>query len=161
PIALFSGLVMVAAVLLTLVRYPGELLTLRSLGPLGFYGVVVALSTLGLRALLRYLRRREITVGTDGIAWTGRARGRFGAHEAIASVERDAWGVLLRLAGGGTAHLPLRPRRRAPLPTADAPTGDAGVDAHLRERATLIQRIEEARAAGGTSARALALLDRS
>jgi hypothetical protein len=123
---------------------------------------IAVVASIGAVVLGRYLRRQEVLVGTDGIVVLEPFRRRTIPHDTILGVERHAWGVLLRLAGGRSQLLPVRARPLGPLPEGDAPTGDPGVDADLEHRATLLRRIEEARSVGGSSAgaRVLDVLDR-
>jgi hypothetical protein len=115
----------------------------------GIECLIAAGASFGTMALFRSLRRRDVIVGTDGIAVVDPFRRRYFAHDSITGVEHHGSGVLLRLAGGRSHLLPVRALGLGALPAGDAPTGDPRVDADLERRATLLQRIDEARAVGG------------
>ncbi|APR86696.1 hypothetical protein A7982_12045 [Minicystis rosea] len=160
-VVLISLLGMMGAIcMLTWAR--GDLFRLKTLLVLGILGGLSTLLTIAARFLHRFLRPGEVVVGTDGILVREPSRQRFFAHDSIVGVERHGSGVKLRLAAGGSRLLSVRAARLGPLPNSDAPTGDARVDRDLEARATLLQRIVDARAVGGGSAgsRASELLER-
>ena len=95
---------------------------------------VVAVFALLVRALIP----RQIVIGTDGIA-VPRAFGEtFVAHDQIAEVVSTVGAVVLRIRGSTPMRLPTGSRYGGPRPRA-----------HESVHTALLNRIEEARAAGG------------
>jgi hypothetical protein len=109
---------------------------------------------------MRLLGRREVVIGTDGIVIPGFLRRRFIPHSTVAGIERDGFGIVLRLRDGGSVRLPVRAARRAPLPLDPPAPGASSEDAELRE--VLYRRIHDAMSvrAGPVASRALDELER-
>jgi hypothetical protein len=129
----------------------GDLVSFAVRGALG--AGFVSLSAM----LMRYLRRRELLIGTDGIA-LGK---RFIAHRDIAAVTRTGWGQELTLHDGTTVALPVRRRRKPALDDAPpAPGSGDALDHELRE--ALGARLAAARAGSASSleSRTLEALER-
>jgi hypothetical protein len=133
--------------------------------------LLVALTTLsvvGVRSIARYLRRREVIVGTDGVALEGFGKRRFVSYSRVRRVARDPRGVRLYLNDGVSVLLPTLADANAPLPVTagvdatfdptSAPRGiprGVSVDELYRKdlarREALFERIEQAMAARGQS----------
>lgn len=99
------------------------------------------LASIGVFGVLRVLRRREVTVGDDGVAIRGIVRTRFVPYATLSRVTKDDEGVRLHEKNGGDELLP------------PAPGGDA-----------LFERIHEAmarRSGNEMPEGALELLDRN
>ncbi|MFS8071866.1 MAG: hypothetical protein ACMG6S_36310, partial [Byssovorax sp.] len=127
-----------------------------------------ALSLLGVRWLARFVRRREVTVGTDGIALTGFGRHRFIAYSRVRRIARVPQGVRLFLNDSVSVLLPTIADARAPLPITpgvDAPfdptsakrllARGASVEELYRKdvtrREALFERVDQAMRARGQS----------
>ena len=127
-----------------------------------------ALSIVGVRLLSRFLRRREVIVGTDGVALEGFGRRRFVSYSRVRRVARDPRGVRLYLNDGVSMLLPTLAESGAPLPVTpgmDAPFDPASVKRgiprgvpvgdlyrkDLARREALFERIEKAMQARGQS----------
>lgn len=139
-----------------------------------------ALSLFGVRFLARFLRRREVVVGTDGVAIEGFGKRRFLAYSRVRRIARDPRGVRLYLKDGVSMLLPTLAEANAPLPIApgvDAPVDPASIqrgiprslileNLHRKDvarREALFERIDQAMRAQGQSRVAhvqLAELDR-
>lgn len=107
--------------------------------------------------LLRYLRSRELVIGTDGLAFGGR----FVRHRDIVSVRTFGHGVRLGLRDGSILLLPVRGQIRPPLPLDPPDPGSADAAGHeLRE--ALLTRIVDARSvpAAAPESQALQALER-
>ncbi|MEP7124364.1 MAG: hypothetical protein ABJE95_25780 [Byssovorax sp.] len=129
---------------------------------------LTAFSTVGVRFLARFLRRREVIVGTDGVALEGFGKRRFVSYSRVRRVARDPRGVRLYLNDGVSVLLPTLTDANAPLPVtagvdapfdpASAPRGlprgvsiDALYRKDLARREALFERIEQAMQARGQS----------
>jgi hypothetical protein len=141
---------------------------------------LTAFSLLGVRWLARFIRQREVIVGTDGIALTGFGRHRFIAYSRVRRIARVAQGVRLFLNDSVSVLLPTIADAGAPLPLTpgvDAPRDPASakplfargasIEALYRRdvtrRETLFDRVDQAMRARGqsrVSAVQLAELDR-
>jgi len=107
--------------------------------------------------LFRFMRSRQVVVGTDGVVFRGALWKRFVPYKDIARVRRHSHGVLLGLKRGKRFLLPVRAAilRGMPLqpPRTVARANAAVLDENLVRREILFRRIEEARASrGGSSA---------
>ena len=126
------------------------------------------LSVVGVRFLARFLRRREVIVGTDGVALEGFGKRRFVSYSRVRRVARDPRGVRLYLNDGVSVLLPTLTESNAPLPVTpgvDAPLDPASVKRgiprgvpvddlyrkDLARREALFERIEQAMQARGQS----------
>lgn len=120
----------------------------------------------GARGVSRFLQRREVVVGADGIAVEGFGKRIFVAHDQVATVRRDPHGVKLELRNGKSLLLPTLCESLVPLPTVAGarlklgamateipdlfPSGVSREELYKRDvarRETLIDRIELARSA--------------
>ena len=139
-----------------------------------------AFSLLGIRWLASFVRRREVTVGTDGIALTGFGRHSFIAYSRVRRIARVPHGVRLFLNDSVSVLLPTIAEAGAPLPITpgvDAPLDPASVkrifarsvsaeELYRRDvtrREALFDRVDQAMRARGqsrVSAVQLAELDR-
>ncbi|MDI3289523.1 hypothetical protein [Polyangium sp. 15x6] len=107
-------------------------------------------------ALFRFMRGRQVVVGTDGIVFHGFFGRKLVPSTEIESVQRHAFGVLLGLRRGKTLLLPVRARVRGPLPLTPPPAVayDSNVlelDENIIRREILFRRLEEASLARGQS----------
>lgn len=120
----------------------------------------------GVRRVSRFLQRREVIVGADGITIEGFSTRSFIAHDQIAAVKRDPDGVKLDLHNGESVLLPTLCESLAPLPTSlrhrlklgpmpkeildifpSSVSRDELYKRDIARRETLIDRIELARSA--------------
>jgi len=120
----------------------------------------------GARGASRFLQRREVVVGADGIAVEGFGKRVFVPHDQVAGVHRDPHGVNLELRNGKSLLLPTLCESLVPLPTVAGarlklsamateipdlfPSGVSREELYQRDvarRETLIDRIELARSA--------------
>ncbi|MDI1478743.1 hypothetical protein [Polyangium sp. y55x31] len=126
---------------------PSVLFSFVLIPSLGLFGLVAA--------LFRFMRSREVVVGTDGVVFHGYFGPRFIPYTEIESVRRHSHGVLLGLRHGKKVLLPVRAAvlRGMPLtpPPRVARAAAAVLDENLVRREMLFRRIEEARAARGQS----------
>lgn len=129
---------------------------------------LTALSVVGVRSIARFLRRREVIVGTDGVALEGFGKRRFVSYSCVRRVARDPRGVRLYLNDGVSVLLPTIVDANAPLPVTagvGAPLDPASVKRgiprgvsvedlyrkDLARREALFERIEQAMQARGQS----------
>ncbi|MDI1432061.1 hypothetical protein [Polyangium sorediatum] len=114
---------------------------------MGLFGLVAA--------LFRFMRSREVVVGTDGVVFHGYFGPRFIPYTEIENVRRHSHGVLLGLRRNEKFLLPVRAAVLSSMPLTPPPrvarTAAAVLDENLVRREILFRRIEEARAARGQS----------
>jgi hypothetical protein len=136
---------------------PRLLLSGRSLLIFGAWALLSLIFNALSIVLGRYLRPRELVIGTDGVA-LGK---RFYAHRDIASVVPFGWGVHLVLHDGSVVPLPVRGRGRAALPTGAAErVTEHAIDHEIRE--AILARIADARSVrtGSPTSRPIEALER-
>ncbi|MCC6555618.1 MAG: PH domain-containing protein, partial [Polyangiaceae bacterium] len=153
-----SGLFVACVALALVVRdYMDLYATAQIIGP------SVALTIVGLLgsavyAVLSALRRREVVVGTDGIAYRRSLSTEFIPYGQIARVLPDTRGVRVERKDGRRVLLPTRRAADRPLPmgrAAEAPRTPAEA-----QQRVLLERVREAMAAGAPSELAHVALDR-
>lgn len=127
-----------------------------------------AFSLLGVRWLARFVRQREVIVGTDGIALTGFGRHRFIAYSRVRRIARvphgvrlflnDSVSVLLPTIADAGAPLPITPGVDAPFDPASAKRllarGASPEELYRRDvtrREALFERLDQAMRARGQS----------
>lgn len=143
---------------------------------------IAAAALFGIGRVSRLLRRREVTVGADGITIEGFGNREFVGYEQITTVQRHPQGVKLKLRKGKSILLPTLCEALAPLPTSPRYRLKLGAvrpeiqdfltsrvsreELYKRDvarREALLSRIELARASGeegaSTNAHLEALLD--
>jgi hypothetical protein len=150
PVTIFS-----AAVVAAMVKDPAKLLQ-----PGGFLGsgmMIAFTATLGFMfyTLVAALRRREVTVGTDGLVYRSTFARDFIPYAQVTQVAADPRGVRV-VRGRSSVVLPTSEGALLPAPgqSAALPSTAAGV----KRREALLDRIEAAMAARRTSGSASANL---
>ncbi len=109
----------------------------------------VSLLAFAVYAIAAALRRREVVVGTDGIAYKKTLTTEFIPYSNLARVLRDTRGVRLQRKDGRRLLLPTRGAGERPLPLAPR-TAPARTPAEAQRR-VLIERIDAAMAPGGAT----------
>ncbi|MDI1444996.1 hypothetical protein [Polyangium sp. 6x1] len=107
-------------------------------------------------ALFRFMRGRQVVIGTDSIVFQGFFGQRHVPYAEIENVQRHEYGVLLGLRRGKTLLLPVRADVRGPLPLTPPPAVARAsdileIDENLIRREILFRRLEEASRARGLS----------
>lgn len=128
---------------------------------IGGFSILVTMATLlslATYALAAALRRREVVVGTDGIAYQRSLRAEFIPYQAIAAVLTDTRGVRVLRKNGLSLLLPTRGFGGKPLPLARSATPPK--TPAEAQRNALIDRIREAMESGGSHELAQVALDR-
>ncbi len=116
---------------------------------------LIAYAVYGITAALA---RREVVVGTDGIAYRKTLRTEFIPYSALANVAPDTRGVRLVRKNGRKLVLPTRRSLARPLPLAPA-VGPPATEAEAQRR-VLLERIAEAMGSGEATGLAQVALDR-
>jgi hypothetical protein len=158
-LAIFGGALLSATVALALtVKEMIRTLDSATLDVFPFSVTFAALLAFAVYALVSALQRREVVVGTDGIAYKKTFRTEFIPYGSLASVEQDTRGARLILKDGRRILLPTRSAGDRPLPLASrsaAPRTPAEA-----QRRVLVERIRAAMEAGGGSGMAQVAMDR-
>ncbi len=133
-----------------------------SWGSFGAFSIVVGL-TAALSAItyavFGLLRRREALIGTDGIAYQKSLRKQFIPYGSVREVLPDTRGVRLVCTDGRSIVLPTQERTDRPLSFGVTAPGAVPTPAEARRKA-LMDRIAQAKAAGGGSVLARVALDK-
>lgn len=132
-----------------------------SWGSFGAFSIVVGL-TAALSAItyavFGLLRRREALIGTDGIAYQKSLRKQFIPYGSVREVLPDTRGVRLVCTDGRSIVLPTQEQTDRPL-SFGVTAGAVPTPAEARRKA-LMDRIAQAKAAGGGSVLARVALDK-
>ncbi len=156
--SVFGGLVlavfgsMLFTALVTLAYGARDMMASLASGAVGAFSLfVIAASLLSFTvfALASALRRREVVVGTDAIAYRRTLRTELIPYGSLAAVELDTRGVRLVRKDGRKLLLPTRRVLDRPLPLA-AQSSPARTPAEAQRR-VLVERIQAAMAAGGSA----------
>ena len=158
PVAIFS-----AAMVAAMVKDPSKLLQPGGLLGAGF--VVAFTATIGLiiYALIAALRRREVTVGTDGLVLRSTFGRDFIPYAQVTQVAPDPRGVRV-VHGKKSVVLPTSEGMLLPAPGQSAALPSMAAAAGIKRREALLDRIEAAMAArkmSGTASANLGHLDRN